>query len=211
MEVAATHVVCVFAHHCRSFQVGVSIAYGYASVEQRDVIFDRIAACGIPRAPVFHAAREMFAVKNVRPSEFVTDMELGLMTQAISQPVRYLPRRPATEHWGISKVPLKTQGEMEAAICRLITRFEQDYMGRGPSNVYARLIGDLLVVRLQGVLTAAEQQLVKSAAVRERSGPAQTSTDPSHRNGSAGFGRNDPGRHRRQDVKPAPRHQHRDR
>ena len=40
--------------------------------------------------------------------------------------------------------------------------FEQDYMGRGPKNIHAHLIGDLLVVRLQGVLTAAEQQLVKS-------------------------------------------------
>jgi uncharacterized protein YbcI len=35
-------------------------------------------------------------------------------------------------------------------------------MGRGPKNVHAHLIGDLLVVRLHGVLTAAEQQLVKS-------------------------------------------------
>jgi len=43
-----------------------------------------------------------------------------------------------------------------------MNRFEQDYMGRGPKNVHAHLIGDLLVVRLQGVLTAAEQQLVKS-------------------------------------------------
>jgi uncharacterized protein YbcI len=34
-------------------------------------------------------------------------------------------------------------------------------MGRGPKNVHAHLIGDLLVVRLHGVLTAAEQQLVK--------------------------------------------------
>ena len=57
---------------------------------------------------------------------------------------------------------MKTQGEMEAAICEGISRFEQDYMGRGPKEVRAHLIGDLLVVRLQGVLTAAEQQLVKS-------------------------------------------------
>src|SRR5213592_4297363 len=57
---------------------------------------------------------------------------------------------------------MKTQGEIEAAICEGISRFEQDYMGRGPKNIYAHLIGDLLVVRLQGVLTAAEQQLVKS-------------------------------------------------
>jgi uncharacterized protein YbcI len=35
-------------------------------------------------------------------------------------------------------------------------------MGRGPKNVHAYLLGDLLVVRLQGVLTAAEQHLVKS-------------------------------------------------
>ncbi len=57
---------------------------------------------------------------------------------------------------------MKTQGEIEAAICAGMTRFEQEYMGRGPKHIHAHLIGDLLVVRLQGVLTAAEQQLVKS-------------------------------------------------
>jgi uncharacterized protein YbcI len=35
-------------------------------------------------------------------------------------------------------------------------------MGRGPKDIHAHLIGDLLVVRLQGVLTAAEQHLVKT-------------------------------------------------
>ena len=57
---------------------------------------------------------------------------------------------------------MKTQGEIEAAVCEGMTRFEQEYMGRGPKHVYAHLIGDLLLVRLKGVLTAAEQQLVKS-------------------------------------------------
>jgi uncharacterized protein YbcI len=57
---------------------------------------------------------------------------------------------------------MKTQGEIEAAICDGVTRFEQDYMGRGPKDIHAYLIGDLLVVRLQGVLTAAEQHLVKT-------------------------------------------------
>ena len=57
---------------------------------------------------------------------------------------------------------MKTQGEIEAAICDGITRFEQEYMGRGPKDIRAHLLGDLLVVRLQGVLTAAEQHLVKS-------------------------------------------------
>lgn len=57
---------------------------------------------------------------------------------------------------------MKTQGEIEAAICAGITRFEQEYMGRGPKDIHTHLIGDLLIVRLQGVLTAAEQQLVKT-------------------------------------------------
>jgi uncharacterized protein YbcI len=57
---------------------------------------------------------------------------------------------------------MKTQGEIEAAICEGMARFEQEYMGRGPKDIRAHLIGDLLVVRLYGVLTAAEQHLVKS-------------------------------------------------
>jgi uncharacterized protein YbcI len=57
---------------------------------------------------------------------------------------------------------MKTQGEIEAAICEGVKQFEQDYMGRGPKDIRTHLIGDLLVVRLQGVLTAAEQQLVKA-------------------------------------------------
>jgi uncharacterized protein YbcI len=56
---------------------------------------------------------------------------------------------------------MKTEGEIEAAICEGMARLEQEYMGRGPKDIHAHLIGDLLVVRLQGVLTAAEQQLVK--------------------------------------------------
>ena len=57
---------------------------------------------------------------------------------------------------------MKTQGEIEAAICEGMSRFEQEYMGRGPKDIRAHLIDDILFVRLQGVLTAAEQHLVKS-------------------------------------------------
>ena len=57
---------------------------------------------------------------------------------------------------------MRTQGEIEAAICEGVARFEQEYMGRGPQDVRAHLLGDLLVVRLQGVLTAAEQHLTRS-------------------------------------------------
>lgn len=62
---------------------------------------------------------------------------------------------------------MKTQGEIEAAIADGMNRFEQEYMGRGPKDVRVHLIGDQLVVRLQGVLTAAEQHLVKSLPVEK--------------------------------------------
>jgi uncharacterized protein YbcI len=59
-------------------------------------------------------------------------------------------------------VAMKTQGEIEAAVSDGMARFEQEYMDRGPKDVRTYLLGDLLVVRLQGVLTAAEQHLVKT-------------------------------------------------
>lgn len=57
---------------------------------------------------------------------------------------------------------MKSQGEIEAAVCEGMARFELEFMGRGPKDIRAHLMGDLLLVRLQGVLTAAEQQLVKT-------------------------------------------------
>jgi uncharacterized protein YbcI len=57
---------------------------------------------------------------------------------------------------------MKTQGEMEAAVCQGMARFEQEYLGRGPREINACLTGDLLVIRLRGVLTAAERYLVQT-------------------------------------------------
>src|SRR3989304_9160203 len=73
-------------------------------------------------------------------------------------------------HLGIAsslEAIMKTQGESEAAICEGISHFEQEYMGRGPKDIHTYLIGDLLVVRLKGVLTVAEQQLVESLAAEK--------------------------------------------
>jgi uncharacterized protein YbcI len=56
----------------------------------------------------------------------------------------------------------RTRGEIEAAIATGISRFQQEYLGRGPKDIRAFLLGDLVLVRLIGVLTAAEQHLVKS-------------------------------------------------
>jgi len=83
-----------------------------------------------------------------------------MMAQVISQRVGYRLCRPAP--WVFSKIPMKTEGEIEVAICEAMSRFQQEYMGRGPNNIRAHLIGDLLVVRLQGVLTPTEQHLVKT-------------------------------------------------
>jgi uncharacterized protein YbcI len=57
---------------------------------------------------------------------------------------------------------VKTQGEIEASVCDAMARFEQEYMGRGPKDIYTHLVRNLLVVQLHGVLTAAEQHLVKT-------------------------------------------------
>jgi len=55
---------------------------------------------------------------------------------------------------------MKSQGEIEAEVCNGISRFQQEFIGRGPKDIRAHLIGTLLVVRLHGALTAAEWQLV---------------------------------------------------
>lgn len=57
---------------------------------------------------------------------------------------------------------MKTKGEIEAEISRAIVQFEIDYMGRGPKEARTHVIEDMLVVRLKGVLTPAEQQLTKT-------------------------------------------------
>ena len=57
---------------------------------------------------------------------------------------------------------MKTLGEIEAVVCQGIARFEQEYMGRGPKDIRTHVLGDLVLVRLKGVLTAAEQHLVQS-------------------------------------------------
>ena len=69
---------------------------------------------------------------------------------------------------------MRTQGEIEAAVCDGIARFEQEFMGRGPKDIRAHLIDDLVFVRLKGVLTAAEQHLVESLPAEKGQGLAQT-------------------------------------
>jgi uncharacterized protein YbcI len=58
---------------------------------------------------------------------------------------------------------MKTKGEVEAEISEAMVQFEVEYMGRGPKEVRSFIIEDMILVRLKGVLTQAEQQLAKSS------------------------------------------------
>jgi uncharacterized protein YbcI len=58
---------------------------------------------------------------------------------------------------------MKTKGEVEAEISEAMVKFEVEYMGRGPKEVRSFIVEDMILVRLKGVLTQAEQQLAKSS------------------------------------------------
>lgn len=55
----------------------------------------------------------------------------------------------------------KTKGEIESEISNAMVRFEKEYMGRGPKETRSYVIDDMILVRLKGVLTLAEKQLIK--------------------------------------------------
>jgi DNA-binding response OmpR family regulator len=57
-----------------------------------------------------------------------------------------------------------TRSESESAICEGIVRFQDEYLGWRSEQIHAHFIKTLLVVRIQGVLTRAEQQLSKSSS-----------------------------------------------
>lgn len=62
---------------------------------------------------------------------------------------------------------IKTRGQMEAEISNALTKFELEYMGRGPKETKAYIIDDMILVRLKGVLTNAERQLTKNHEGRD--------------------------------------------
>lgn len=83
---------------------------------------------------------------------------------------------------------MKSQGEIEAAVCDGVSRFQQEFIGRGPRDIHAHLVGSLLVVRLQGVLTPAERQLIAPRAGGEpdghAAGPAADAAGNGHESGN---------------------------
>jgi len=53
----------------------------------------------------------------------------------------------------------KTKGQIEAEITEAVIKFEKEFMGRGPVEAKTYLIDDMVLVRLKGVMSRAEQQL----------------------------------------------------
>jgi|SRR5579863_8633380 len=85
------------------------------------------------------------------------------MIEQQTTPVRHSPASPMRgKLQSHPSADVKTLGEIEAAVCNVIRQFEQEYIGRGPKDIHAHLLQDLLVVRLMAVLTAAEQHLAQS-------------------------------------------------
>lgn len=56
---------------------------------------------------------------------------------------------------------IQTKGQLEAKIAAAITQFEREHLGRGPHEVRTWIIQDLILVRLKGVLTPAEEKLAR--------------------------------------------------
>lgn len=56
--------------------------------------------------------------------------------------------------------------DLEAEISRAVIHFEKEFMGRGPLETRTYVLGDMIVVRLKGVLTPAEQRLAKHKSAR---------------------------------------------
>lgn len=54
-----------------------------------------------------------------------------------------------------------TKGQLEAEIAKAITQFEREHLGRGPREARCWIIEDLILVRLRGVLTPAEERLAR--------------------------------------------------
>ncbi len=52
-----------------------------------------------------------------------------------------------------------TKGQLEAKVSEAVSKFEQEYMGRGPKLIRTYIINDMIIIRLSGILSPSEQKL----------------------------------------------------
>jgi len=52
-----------------------------------------------------------------------------------------------------------TKGQLEAKLSEAFSKFEIEYMGRGPKTIRTYIMNELIIVRLSGFLSPSEQKL----------------------------------------------------
>ncbi|MBK5242829.1 DUF2294 domain-containing protein [Clostridium sp.] len=55
-----------------------------------------------------------------------------------------------------------TKGQIEAKLSEAISKFEVDYMGRGPEKIRTIIFQDLIIVRINGFLSKSEKNLAQT-------------------------------------------------
>jgi uncharacterized protein YbcI len=55
-----------------------------------------------------------------------------------------------------------TKGQVEAKISEAVTKFEREFMGRGPKQIKTIIVEDLIIIRLIGFLSKSEQKLTET-------------------------------------------------
>ena len=55
-----------------------------------------------------------------------------------------------------------TKGQVEAKISEAISKFEIEYMGRGPEKIRTIIFQDLIIVRIDGFLSKSEKNLAQN-------------------------------------------------
>jgi uncharacterized protein YbcI len=55
-----------------------------------------------------------------------------------------------------------TKGQLEAKLSEAISKYEIEYIGRGPKQIRTHIIDDMLIVRVQGILSPSEQKLAEN-------------------------------------------------
>jgi uncharacterized protein YbcI len=63
----------------------------------------------------------------------------------------------------VNKNTSKSRGELEAEFTKAIIKLEKEYHGRGPLDARTFFVDDMVLVRLRGVLTQAEQKLAETS------------------------------------------------
>ena len=61
----------------------------------------------------------------------------------------------------MTEATAKSKIDMEMEINRVLIHFEKEFMGRGPLETRAYIMGDFILVRLKGVLTPSEIKLAQ--------------------------------------------------